>query len=158
MFDELYYLSAAEKCEIEKIEDIGNIQEVSDRSQKGASGKVFLGKIISVVSSEIYDSCVMCSSKLDSSTCTSTNIVKCDKCGAKMKENCKSSKMAKVIESKPTGHLHVKERFGVTIFDNILSDMVGGGVADVDLDSKLLDAPGSEFRVKNNIVYSAKQV
>ena len=75
------------------------------------------------------------------------------------KENCKSSKMAKVIESKPTGQLHVKERFRVTIiFDNSLSDMVGGGDADVNLDSKLLDAPGSEFRVKNNIVYSAKQV
>ena len=35
--------------------------------------------------------------------------------------------------------------------------MIGGGDADVDLDSNLLDAPGYEFQVMNNIVYSAKQ-
>ena len=55
MYDDLYYLSAAEKCEIEKIEDIGEVQQVSDGSQKGASGKVVVGKFISVVSSEIYN-------------------------------------------------------------------------------------------------------
>ena len=73
MYDDLYYLSAAEKCEIEKIEDLGEVQEVSDQSQKGASGKVVVGKIISVVSS---DSCMMCSCKLDNSACTRMNIVR----------------------------------------------------------------------------------
>ena len=71
-----------------------------DESQKGSvcaggSGKVVIGKVISVASSEEYVSCVMCYCKLLDSC---ANIVQCDKCGAtKRKENCKRSKIAKVI-------------------------------------------------------------
>ena len=103
-----------------------------DESQKGSvcadgSGKVVIGKVISVASSEEFVSCVMCYCKLLDS---STNIVQCDKCGARMrKENCKRSKIAKVIIEAldQSGGLQAKEQFRATIFDNVLSKMIGDG-------------------------------
>lgn len=160
MYDEVYYLSVSEKWEICEIPDIGDVQ-VIDESQKsslcvGGVGIVIIGKVLSVASSEEYTSCVMCFCKLLDS---STNVVQCDKCGAKMrKENCSRSELAKVIiESlNPSGRLQAKEQFRATIFDNVLSMMVGAEGRDPD--TELLEAPWFEFKIKKNVVYSAKPV
>lgn len=153
----MYYLSASDKCEINEIPDIGDVEDVvkGQKGSAGGGGKVVKGKVISVTSSEEYVSCVMCASKLaDSGT---TNIVQCEKCGAKMhKTSCSTSKIAKVvIESLcPTGRLNTKKWFRVTIFDNVLSKMIGDGT--LDIDTELLEAAGLEFKIRKNIVSCAK--
>ena len=152
MINETYCLSASGKCIIDAIPDIGEV-EGPVAVERTAAVRGVKGHIVAVLSSEEYAGCNACSCKMKS--VGASNIVECEKCGAKMRmENCTSRKVAKVIVvAEESG-----ESLRVTIFDKVLSQMLGGETHG-NLAEKLLGGECYRFQIgSNNIVSSAHRI
>ena len=113
------YFSLGEKCEIEKIEDIGEI--VDDDLDNGNGGAVVVkGEIVAVIGIDSYRSCRNCNAKVST---VNEFMGECNKCNAKIKlSRCGEKNVARVIIEDATG-----KEYKLSIFDEILDHIIEHG-------------------------------
>ncbi len=138
------YLSVDEKTTIDKIEQPDDVAEY-ESGDEGSAGLIIDGEIVAVLSFSKYSSCINCGTKVQ---CEAV-VVECGSCGTKMKSpRRKKTQMARVVvQSDDDGKV-----WRWTIFEDILSEMIGTTDVEDNLDDKLLSAPRYKFTVKNNTV------
>ena len=94
-FNGAKYLSLGEGCDIEEIEDIGEVIDDENAASQLGKAKVVKGEIVAVVSIDIYKGCRNCNAKMVD---VNGPVGVCSKCNTKMKlARCTDHCVANVI-------------------------------------------------------------
>ena len=119
-FNGCKYFSLGETCEIEEIEDIGEVAD-DDGLDNGNGGVVVVkAEIVAIIGIESYRSCRNCNAKVST---VNKFMGECNKCNAKIKlSRCGEKNVARVILEDATG-----KEYKLSIFDDILDHIIEHG-------------------------------
>ena len=144
------FLSLGKSSTKSPVEDIGEVLEDTEGTST-SGGRIVDGEIDSVLSSATFHKCKLCNSKVDAINDT---VGRCTKCRALSKlTKCPITTFAKVLIT-DKGYDHT-----LTIFDPVLSQIVGSTTSQDDLECKLLMLPRHKFQVTSlDVVFGFEKV
>ena len=142
-YSEEKFLSLGKSSTKSLVEDIGEVLEDTEGAST-SDGRIIDGEIDSVLSSTNFHKCKLCNSKVEAIDDT---VGRCTKCTALSKlAKCPITTFAKVLIS-DKGYNHI-----LTIFEPVLSQLVGNTTSQEDLERKLLLLPKHRFRITSRDV------
>ena len=152
-FDDKNFLSVGKSCEVESIDDIGDVveEESGDAASCGVVGRVVEGEIDGVISCKEYACCIGCKGKVESDNGV---VGECVKCGMLVKMvKCGKSLVVKVVLGGRD-----KKCYEVTMFDEVVHNVVDG-VSGTSVEKKLLAAPEHRFNIdRKDVVYCVQKL